>query len=144
MKAKYLLIVLMCIFISGCSTHFANYPDSKPVPQTKLGPAFPKYQNPTDKTARVVIVRDTGFPGSGVTSRLFINSEFVAKLYLGESVTQYLEPGEYMLGIYNGSSRYPEKHMEEQALKVTPGETYYYRIDTAVFRGREPEKISMN
>jgi hypothetical protein len=143
MKARYLLISLICVFFSGCST-FVNYPNSSPVPESKLGPAFSKYQSPTDETARIVVVRDTGFVGSGVTSQFFINSEFVAKLYLGQSVTLHLKPGEYLLASYEGYSRSPEKHLVEQTLKVTPGETYYYRISAVIPRGWKLEKISLN
>lgn len=144
MKPKNLLIGLICVFISGCSSHFVNYTDSRSVPETKLGTVFSKYQNPTDETARVVVVRDTGFVGSGVTSKFFINGEFVAKLYLGQSATLHLKPGEYLLASYEGYSRSPENHLKEQKLKVTSGETYYYRISCALVRGWELEKISLN
>ena len=144
MKPKYLIICLIFVFSSGCSSHFVNYTDSKPVPETKLGTAFSKYQNPTDETARIIVVRDTGFVGSLARFQFFINDEFVAKIYPGQSITLHMKPGEYLLAAGTGLSPSPENHLLEQTLKVTPGETYYYRLGAAIPRGWELEKVSLN
>jgi len=132
----------ICIFI-WMFIPFRYLHGLKPVPETKLGTAFSKYQNPTDETARIVVVRDAGFVGSGARLQFFINAEFIAKIYPGQSITLHLKPGEYMLASY-GYSRSPENHLMEQKLKVTPGETYHYRISAAIPRGFKLEKVSLN
>ncbi len=143
MKKRYLLICLIFVFASGCSSHFVNYTDSKPIPETKMGTAFSKYQNPTDETARIIVVRDTGFVGSLARLQFSINDEFIAKIYPGQSITLHLKPGEYTLASY-GYSPSPENHLMNQKLKVASGETYYYRISAAVPRGFALEKVSLN
>ncbi len=143
MRTKLLLICLIFVFSSGCSSHFVNYTDSIPVTETKLGTAFAKYQNPTDETAKIIVVRDNGFVGSLARLQFSINDEFIAKIYPGQSITLYLKPGEYMLASY-GYSPSPENHLMNRKLKVTSGETYHYRISAAVPRGFALEKVSLN
>ena len=138
------LFSLVFIVLTGCST-FVNYPDATPVPDAKLGSAYSKYQTPTDETARIIVVRDTGPGGFPITSQFFINGELVAKMRHGQSITLYMKPGEYSLGFNAGFLKSAnEKPYTEQSLKVTPGETYYYRIGAAPVKGWELEKVSLN
>jgi uncharacterized protein (DUF2147 family) len=140
---KILIIVLL--FLSGCATQIVSYNESKPVNAEKLGAAYSKYKNKTETTATVIIVRDSGIVGSAGTSDFFIGGELIAKIYTGESVTLYLEPNEYLLGVGPGASfslAETKKYMEEQVLNAQSGKTYYYRISIVMGKGMVLQRTS--
>lgn len=135
---RFFIFFMVAICLYSCSTNIVMYKDSIPVADKKLGPAFQKYKEEKINTGKIVVVRDSGLLGAAGTSNLFVSGELVAKIYTGESVTFFVEPGEYILGLGPGvafSEEETKKYMEEQALTVEAGKIYYYRISVVMEKG---------
>lgn len=142
---KSIIILIFLTIISGCATNIVKYAESKPVPEKDRGPAYEKYSRSKDKSGIVIVVRDTGVIGSAGESDLFVNGELVAGIGTKESVKLYLEAGEHLLGVGPGASfsiEETKKYMEEQALTVQAGKTYYYRISIVMGKGMILQRTS--
>lgn len=140
--------ILLCsaVLLSGCATSIVQYKDSTPVPVEDRGPAYEKYANKFDGAGTIIVVRDSGMLGSAGESDFFINGELIAEIHTKESVTLYMRPDDYLLGIGPGVSASIEetkKYMEEQALRVEPGKTYYYRISVVMHKGLILQRTSL-
>lgn len=140
---KIKLFFALCaasFLLTACatSTSIVKYNEATPVPDTKLGSAFQKYKEEKENSGTIIVVRDSGLLGAAGTSNLFMSGELIAKIYTSESVKLFVNPGEYILGIGPGvaiSEAETKKYMEEQALVVEAGKTYYYRISVVMQKG---------
>ena len=142
---KRAIVLIFLTFLSGCATSIVKYSESIPVPEKDRGPAYEKYASEKDNSGIIIIVRDSGVLGAAGESDLFVNGELVAGIGTKESVKLFLEKGEHLLGIGPGASFSIEdtkKYMEEQAVSVQVGKTYYYRISLVMGKGMVLQRTS--
>lgn len=142
---KRIIVLLFLTLVSGCATSIVKYSESIPVPEKDRGPAYEKYSSEKENSGIIIVVRDTGVLGSGGESDLFVNGEHVAGIGTKESVKLFLEKGEHLLGVGPGASfsiEETKKYMEEQAITVQEGGTYYYRISLVMGKGMVLQRTS--
>ena len=123
---KHWLVPICAALFLGCAT--------SPVRTDLAKPAVPSnVQKPTllqnvDGSVMVVIKRDSGFTGGACAKQVYLQGEPIAKLWPGEKVTIYLQPGTYVLsagpdGICGGK-------LAEVEMRLVPGDPPTYRIST--------------
>ena len=137
MKAKFLMCLVPGLLTGCTATRAVDPASSTPVSETNRGYAFSQYQDAAENTATFVIVRDKGFVGGLSKTYFYVNDDYVAKIGAGESVTLYMKPGDYQLGMSGGLSPSAEHAIRKQVLAVLPGETYHYRVSVAFPKGFE-------
>lgn len=91
-------IVALSIGLQGCATSASDpqYTHQPVQPERIFG--LPKLSQ-NAAVARVVVMRDSQFVGSAMTTTLTLNGEEVAAINNGEKFEFYVEPGEHLLGL---------------------------------------------
>lgn len=93
---KKLLLLLVCLTVSGCATEAVLPSQAKPAPAERVL----KYQKPlTPNDATLIVVRDKGYLGSGCFTGVYLNNEKAAVLDPGEKATFRLHAGEWSVAI---------------------------------------------
>ncbi|QCA20666.1 hypothetical protein E5284_10465 [Citrobacter freundii] len=91
------LFVIAALFsLSGCATEAVLPSQAKSAPAERLL----KYQTPTDDgQAKLIVVRDKGYLGSGCFVGVYLNQQKAAILDPGEKAEFYLKPGEWNVAL---------------------------------------------
>jgi hypothetical protein len=116
----------LAMMSAGCATQPVKVADARPLPQASLLPGYLALSTPVADGGKVVVVRDKGFTGGGITVDLLVNGAAVGRLSTGDRVEFYLPKGSHVLG--TRLHRLFDKPVQEAALIVDTGKTYYFRI----------------
>lgn len=128
---KLWFLIGVCFVIVGCSTTQTSMSDARPVP-----PAFVYAdQNSTASgDAKLTVIRDSGYIGSGCRFGLFVDGQRVADLESKEMVTVSVKAGQRLVGagaakdsrglclLNNGGQ------LREREATFDPGQERYFRI----------------
>lgn len=92
---RSIVLMLVALSVSGCSTTPISKTEAIAVPTERI--ASPVFLRPDAvRTEAVTITRDRGFTGGGVKFEVSANTDKIAVLAPGETVTFYLAPGRYV------------------------------------------------
>lgn len=93
---KKLMLSLSLLALSGCATEAVLPSKAKPAPLERVF----LFQNKTSElNSKLIVVRDSGYLGSGCFTGVYINGQRAATLDPAEKVIFYLKPGEVSVGI---------------------------------------------
>lgn len=93
---KKIILALAAISLSGCATEAVLPSKAKQAPQERVY----LFQNKTSElNSKLIVVRDSGYLGSGCFTGVYINGQRAATLDPAEKATFYLKPGEVSVGI---------------------------------------------
>lgn len=96
MDMKKLFFAATLISLSGCATQAVLPEQAEQAPQNRVL----KYQDKTtDKNATLIVVRDSGYLGSGCFTGVYLNDEKAAILNPAEKAIFHLKPGEWSVAI---------------------------------------------
>lgn len=91
---NYLKSLPFLLLLGACATSPVKVSEAKPVPEKR----FYKFQKPDEKrTAKIIVVRDSGFSGSGLDYNIHVDNEKVCTLTSGEKAEFYVEPKEHII-----------------------------------------------
>ena len=94
MKLLFISVVALCL--AGCATEAVLPSQAKQAPKERLL----KFQSPgVGEQAKLIVVRDKGFLGSGCFVGVYLNQEKAAILDPGEKAEFYLKPGEWNVAL---------------------------------------------
>ena len=94
MKLLFISVVALCL--AGCATEAVSPSQAKQAPKERLL----KFQSPgVGEQAKLIVVRDKGFLGSGCFVGVYLNQEKAAILDPGEKAEFYLKPGEWNVAL---------------------------------------------
>ena len=94
MKLLFISVVALCL--AGCATEAVLPSQAKQAPNDRLL----KFQSPgVGEQAKLIVVRDKGFLGSGCFVGVYLNQEKAAILDPGEKAEFYLKPGEWNVAL---------------------------------------------
>ncbi|QMR80091.1 hypothetical protein HV097_04575 [Enterobacter roggenkampii] len=94
MKLLFISVVALCL--AGCATEAVLPSQAKQAPKERLL----KFQSPgVGEQAKLIVVRDKGFLGSGCFVGVYLNQEKAAILDPGEKAEFYLNPGEWNVAL---------------------------------------------
>lgn len=94
MKLLFISVVALCL--AGCATEAVLPSQAKQAPKERLL----KFQSPgVGEQAKLIVVRDKGFLGSGCFVGVYLNQEKAAILNPGEKAEFYLKPGEWNVAL---------------------------------------------
>lgn len=88
---KNIAIILAVLFLTSCATTAVLPGKAIDAPSDRVF----LYQKPFENSSTLIVVRDSGYLGSGCYSGVFINGQRSASLKPGEKVAFHLEPGEW-------------------------------------------------
>ena len=138
MVRRFILVSVIVLMISGCSTSLVKYEDSNPVPSERIYKPYVQYSEATKSSATLIVVRDGGILGGAGSAALFVNGEIVARLKLSESLVLHIPAGDNVIGAGPGTKLNWESDtvgLEEQTLLAVEGEEYFYRLSVDPYRG---------
>ncbi|WP_265553590.1 membrane lipoprotein lipid attachment site-containing protein [Serratia grimesii] len=92
---KIVFVAVAIAIISGCATKAVLPNQAKLAPKERVF----KYQSPLVDSAKLIIVRDSGFLGGGCFFGVYVDGERAAKLNPGERVNFYLPAGEHNIAM---------------------------------------------
>lgn len=93
---KALFVAVIALSLSGCATEAVLPSQAKQAPQERLL----KFQNQIEgEQAKLIVVRDKGYLGSGCFVGVYLNQEKAAILDPGEKAEFYLKPGEWNIAL---------------------------------------------
>jgi hypothetical protein len=96
MIVRNLFIIAALLSLSGCATEAVLPSQAKTAPIERLL----KYQTPTNgEQAKLIVVRDKGYLGSGCFVGVYLNQHKAAILDPGEKAEFYLKPGEWNVAL---------------------------------------------
>lgn len=119
---NYALILIVATLV-GCATSPISLNEATSVPPNRI------YYNPakTGSSAKIIVVRDTGFQAGGVYAHFFINETRAASLDTGEALYLSIPPGDYSFGVHLTDPLHAENMFSiDQSIK--DGKIYRYRI----------------
>jgi hypothetical protein len=88
------LALLALLALSGCATSKLTPEQADPVPADRL---YGFTQKTASDDARITVIRDGGFFGSGCTLVVYIDGKRVAEMNSGELASFYVTPGERVI-----------------------------------------------
>jgi len=138
MKFNTLLVVLIAIVCSGCTTTPVSVSKAQLVSAGRIYDSYKKYSVPIESGAKIIIVRDSGILGSAGSAALFVNGEIVARVKTGESIILNVKNGDNVLGVGPGTKMNWEKdnvELIEQTLNAEAGKEYFFRITIDRYKG---------
>ena len=89
---KSLSTLLFLLILSSCSTSKVLFHEGREIKPLK------KFEE-TKSTAKVQVIRDSGFPAMGCIVQVLVDNQLTAELSRKEYVTINLEPGKYKIGV---------------------------------------------
>lgn len=93
---KKAILILAAISLNGCATEAVLPSQAKQAPPERVY----LFQNKKpDQNSKLIVVRDSGYLGSGCFTGVYINGQRAATLDPAEKAIFYLKPGEVSLGI---------------------------------------------
>lgn len=119
-----LSVLFTMLSATGCATQPISNSAAVNVPSERVIDS--KYLQPMPGTGQVTVKRDSGFGGSGCSSRIFVNAKPVADIETSEKVVLYLPPADYIFsawakGMCGGS-------MSEVRSAVKVGDDLSFRV----------------
>ncbi|OOF70022.1 hypothetical protein BKG91_03475 [Rodentibacter caecimuris] len=102
---KLILSILVGILLTGCSTTPITENTGKQVPKERVYDLT--LTTPAKNTAKVVILRDSGFTGSGCSHDIFVDKTKAVSLKQGEYANLYVSYGEHVLRLKSGAGLCP-------------------------------------
>lgn len=93
---KKILLLLASISLSGCATEAVLPSKAKQAPQDRL---YLFQKEKVEFNSKLIVVRDSGYLGSGCFTGVYINGQRAATLDPAEKATFFLKPGEVSIGI---------------------------------------------
>ncbi|MFM0265605.1 hypothetical protein [Paraburkholderia sediminicola] len=121
MKGIIVTIALVVpLLLSACATSPTPASEAKAVPTERVL-AF--QTQPGGESGTLIVSRDTGFFGGGISITIAVNGTKAAILKTGESVTLYLPAGESIV-----SASYWTGDLKEREVTLRPGQTKRYRV----------------
>lgn len=125
---KIILVSIITVGISGCSTSAVNPSVAKSAPKDRIT----LYQMKNDNSASVTVVRDSGMVGSGCFATVFVNGKEAARLDTSEKATFYVDAGQHIIGsVLDGKGLCSfGGARQERDIDVKSGDIKYYRIFT--------------
>lgn len=128
---KVLIVLILTGILLGCSTSPVSREEAENISDDRIYASFYKYSLPGANKAKVIVVRDAGFLGGGISVGFYVNGELISHLDRGEYLELYLDEGETILGVLPEviiSSNPDTSDLVEQVLKVKSGNNYPFRI----------------
>ncbi|WP_145490799.1 hypothetical protein [Yersinia rohdei] len=125
---KKIFILMVVLFLTGCSTSLVPVNQAKDIPQDRLL----KHKTALESGAQLTIVRDSGIVGSACYAVVYVDGSPSAKLETKEKTTLFLEPGEYSIGVNldgTGLCAYGNARVEREIV-LKKGQHKYMRIFT--------------
>lgn len=93
---KKTLLALSILIISGCATQAVLPSKAKTAPEQRI---YSYQQKSSVNDAVLIVVRDSGYLGSGCDTGVYLNGKRSATLEPGEKVNFYLTAGEWSVGM---------------------------------------------
>ena len=128
---KKLIVFILVGILVGCSTSPVSREEAENISDDRIYASFYKYSSPGTNKAKVIIVRDSGLLGGGLSVGFYVNGELISHIERGEFLELYLDEGENILGVLPEviiSSNPDSSDLVEQVLKVKSGNNYPFRI----------------
>lgn len=121
---KHFAILSSILILASCATEPTPYSRQRPVPSSQV---FVKSPPPSQDTAKVVVVRDTGALLAIHFIHFYIDDQRVASLNPGERLEVNVPVGEHIFGVKPTDPFGLHAGFNiDQTLKA--GRTYYYRL----------------
>jgi len=73
-------------------------------------------------------MRDTGFLGGGLSARIYLNKEPIADVDAGETLSIWLEPGIYILGMLQKPNLFGYEVPREIEVEIKSGRRFNVRV----------------
>jgi len=127
---KNFLVLLSFFVIFGCATSPVRVENSKLPLESQILNVPPMSASSLEDGAKVIIIRDSGFTGSAVKERVFIDGIPVVELWPGERFETFLLSGERIFGVIPSPNLFGTHGVSETTVLLTKGETAYLRIYT--------------
>lgn len=128
MKIAIIFFTIFCLF--GCATSPVRLVDSRLATNGQILSVPPRSATSLDDGAKVIIVRDSGFTGSGVKQRVYIDGVPVVEFWPNERYEAFLMDGERIFGVIPTPNLFRTHGMSESTVLLRKGETGYLRIYT--------------
>ncbi|MGF6476633.1 hypothetical protein ABIE06_003481 [Pantoea dispersa] len=93
---KKTILLLAALSLSGCATEAVLPSKAKQAPQERL---YLFQKQSAEFNSKLIVVRDSGYLGSGCFTGVYINGQRAATLDPAEKATFFLKPGEVSVGI---------------------------------------------
>ncbi|MFS0827587.1 hypothetical protein [Pseudomonas phoenicis] len=126
---KSLIMGLGLALLAGCATSPVPLNEAVQAPSERVT----GYQESLAGSGTLIVVRDSGFAGSGCFATVFLNGEPVARLDTKEKASFHVPAGHWTLGAGvegSGLCSFGNERLED-AVIVEPGQTKKYRIYTS-------------
>jgi hypothetical protein len=127
---RYLLIGIALSLFFGCATSPVRFEDSKFPSDSQILNPPPKAAKSIEDGAEVIIIRDSGFTGSGVKEKVFMDGVPVVELWPGERYEAFLMEGERIFGVIPSPNLFGTHGVSETTVTLRRGETVYLRVYT--------------
>jgi len=144
MRHHFAVVVLGLSLMFGCATqNIAGTQAYRRVPPTQITGALPPVAQ-GDQAGTVVVKRDPGFMGKGLSSILLIDGKPVAKIRPGEYLEFRVPAREVLVGVSwsDDLGSLKTASTREVALEIQEGRTYYVRMFPLVGNGIAIERTS--
>ncbi|WP_141400537.1 hypothetical protein [Magnetospirillum sp. 15-1] len=118
------IVMAASLGLAACGTSPVKLDATTPTPPNRIL----AFGNPGSGLSTVIVVRDSGFVGSGVYQALKVDGIWAAKLDTSESVTLYMAPGDHVFGVIPTPNLFGTHSIYETSLRIEPMRTHYLRI----------------
>lgn len=126
---KLLILIFLAALLNGCASTPTPTNEAVLVPDSQVLADGKKYIAKDGNSGQIIVKRDTGFTGSGCSTRIYIDAKAVADLEISQKVILNLPEGEYIVsaqpnGICSGV-------LTEVKASVKKGSLSVFRFGTA-------------
>lgn len=118
--------VVLLGMLAGCETQPVSSSNARKVPWDRMLSQPLLVADSMERGGKVVITRDSGFSGSAVLLRLYVDGQEVAKLSRSERYEVILKEGEHLVGVANNLN-FGGASVHEASVTVQHGQTYNFR-----------------
>ena len=125
---RFILFATISAAISACSTTAVSLRDATQVPSSRVT----RYATPKPNTAKLIVIRDSGFVNGGCYMGLYVNGVLSARLATSEKVTLYVDQGEILIGA--GNDTYARGPCSFAPNQITSRETILKAGEVKIFR----------
>ena len=120
------LALLALLVMTGCATSKLTPEQADPVPANRL---YGFTQKMASDDARITVIRDSGFTGSGCGLVVRIDGKRAAMLNSGELASFYVDPGEHVISAgLSGQALCSSLIDKTIELNVKPNQERIYRL----------------
>ncbi|WP_139305576.1 hypothetical protein [Magnetospirillum fulvum] len=121
---KIALFATLAIVLSACGTSPVKLSSATATPPERVL----SHATPEQGFSPVIIVRDSGFFGSGVYQSIHVDGVLSVKLATGEMAKLYLAPGDHVLGVIPSPNLFGSHTIYEIGIRIEPNRTHYLRV----------------